>query len=50
MHQDTREQHSLKNVNKCKNTNNYSDTSDTCSSQSTYQYLNVVHFCNTSAN
>ncbi len=42
------EQHALKNVNKCLNTNIYSYL-DTSGDQSSHLYLNIVHFFNTSA-
>jgi hypothetical protein len=41
------EQHTLKNVNNCLNTNIYSYTSG---GQSSNPYLNVVHFFNTRVN
>jgi hypothetical protein len=41
------EQHALKNVNNCLNTNNYSYL-ETSGVQSSDPYLNVVHFFNTS--
>jgi hypothetical protein len=40
------EQHALKNVNNCLNTNSYLETSG---GQSYNPYLNVVHFLNTRA-
>jgi hypothetical protein len=43
------EQHTLKNVNNCLNTNIYSYL-ETSGGQSSYQYLNVVHFFNTKSN
>jgi hypothetical protein len=43
------EQHTLKNVNNCMNTNIYSYL-ETSGGQSSYTYLNVVHFLNTRAN
>ncbi len=42
------EQHALKNVNNCMNTNIYS-YSETSGGQSSNPYLNVVHFFNTRA-
>jgi hypothetical protein len=45
----TMEQHTLKNVNNCLNTSIYSYLETSCG-QSSYLYLNVVHFFNTSAN
>jgi hypothetical protein len=41
------EQHTLKNVNNCLNTNIYSDF-ETSGGQSFNVYLNVVHFFNIS--
>ncbi len=41
------EQHTFKNVNNCLNTN-ISSYSETSGGQSSYLYLNVVHFFNTS--
>ncbi len=43
------EQHALKNVNNCLNTNIYSYL-ETPADKSYYLYLNVVHFFNTSVN
>ncbi len=43
------EERALKNVNSCLNTNFYSDL-ETCGSQSSNLYLNVVHFLNTGVN
>jgi len=43
------EQHALKNVNKCLNTNIYSHL-ETSGGKSSNQYLNVVHFFNVSVN
>ncbi len=43
------EQHALKNVNKCLNTNIYSYL-ETSGGQSSNVYLNVNHFFNTSVN
>ncbi len=43
------EQHALKNVNNNLNTNIYSYL-ETYGGQSSYTYLNVVHFFNTSVN
>jgi len=43
------EQHALKNVSNCLNTNIYSYL-ETSSGQSSNLYLNVVHFINTSVN
>jgi len=43
------EQHALTNVNNCLNTNIYSHL-ETSGGQSSYQYLNVVHFSSTSVN
>ncbi len=43
------EQHTLKNVNNCFNTSIYSYL-ETSGVQSLYQYLNEVHFFNTSVN
>ncbi len=43
------EQHTLKNVNNCLNTNIYSYL-ETSSGQSSNLYLNAVHFFNTSVN
>jgi len=43
------EQHALKNVNSCLNTNIYSYL-DTSSGTSSNLYLNVVHYFNTSVN
>jgi hypothetical protein len=43
------EQRALKNVNNCLNTNIYSYL-DASGGQSSNQYLNVVHFFNTSVN
>ncbi len=43
------EKHTLKNVNKCLNTNIYSCSETSCG-QSSSLYLNVVHFFNTSVN
>ena len=42
------EQHTLKNVNNCLNTNIYYYL-ETSGGQSSNQYLNVVHFLNTGA-
>jgi len=42
------EQHALKNVNNCMNTNIYSYL-ETSGGQSSYPYLNVVYFLNTRA-
>jgi hypothetical protein len=42
------EQHALKNVNNCLNTNIYSYL-ETSGGQSSNPYLNVVHFFNTRA-
>ncbi len=42
------EQHTLKNVNNCLNTNIYSYL-ETSGGQSSNPYLNVVHFLNTRA-
>ncbi len=42
------EQHALKNVNNCLNTNIYSYL-ETSGGQSSNPYLNVVHFLNTRA-
>jgi hypothetical protein len=41
------EQHTLKNVNNCLNTNIYSYLETSCG-QSSYLYLDAVHFFNTS--
>jgi len=43
------EQHALKNVNNCCNTNIYSYL-ETTGGQNSNLYLNVVHFRNTSVN
>jgi hypothetical protein len=43
------EQHALKNVNNCLNTNIYSYL-ETSGGQSSNLYLNVVHFFNASVN
>jgi hypothetical protein len=43
------EQHTLKNVNNCLNTNIYSYL-ETSGGQSSNLYLNVVHFYNASVN
>ncbi len=43
------EQHTLKNVNNCWNTNIYSYL-ETSGGQSSHLYLNVVHFFNTRVN
>ncbi len=43
------EQHTLKNVNSCLNTNIYSDL-ETFDGQSSNLYLNVVHFFSASVN
>ncbi len=43
------EQHTLKNVNNCLNTNNYTYL-ETSGGQSSNLHLNVVHFVNTSVN
>jgi hypothetical protein len=43
------EQHALKNVNNCLNTNIYSYL-ETSGGQSSNPYLNVVHFFNTKVN
>ncbi len=43
------EQHTLKNVNNCLNTNIYSYL-ETSGGQSSNPYLNFVHFFNTGAN
>ncbi len=43
------EQHALKNVNDCLNTNIYCAL-ETFGGQSSNQYLNAVHFFNTSFN
>jgi hypothetical protein len=43
------EQHTLKNVNNCLNTSIYSYL-ETSGGQSSYPYLNVVHFFNTRVN
>jgi hypothetical protein len=45
----TMEQHALKNVNDCLNTNIYCAL-ETFGGQSSNQYLNAVHFFNTSFN
>jgi hypothetical protein len=42
------EQHALKNVNNCLNTDIYSYL-ETSGGQSSFPYLNVVHFLNTRA-
>ena len=46
---DIMEQHTLKNVNNCLNTNIYSYL-ETSGGQNSNPYLNVVHFFNTRAN
>jgi len=43
------EQHTLKNINNCLNTNIYSYL-ETSGGQSSNQYLNALHFLNTRAN
>jgi len=43
------EEHTLKNVNKCLNTNIYSYL-ETSGVQSSHPYLNVIHFFNTRVN
>ena len=43
------EQHALKNVNNCSNTNIYSYL-ETSGGESSNLYLNVAHFFNTSVN
>jgi len=43
------EQHTLKNVNNCLNTNNYSYL-ETSGGQSSNPYLNIVHFFNARVN
>jgi hypothetical protein len=43
------EQHAMKSLNNCMNTNIYSYL-ETSGGQSSYLYLNVVHFFNTSVN
>ncbi len=45
----TMEQHSLKSVNNCLNTNIYSYL-ETSGGQSSYLYLNVANFFNTTVN
>ena len=45
----TVEQHVLKNVSNCLNTN-ISSSLETSGGKSSYLYLNVVHFLNTSVN
>jgi hypothetical protein len=42
------EQHTLKNVNNCLDTNNFSSL-ETAGGQSSDPHLNVVHFLNTRA-